>query len=401
MDDSVYSDFCAALEHEGRRRDLRALTRGEGATVTLGGRMLADFSSNDYLGLSRHPALIARARAWTEQAGTGAGSSRLVAGTLELHARIEEKLARFKRSEAALVMGSGYQTNASVLAALLDRHVLGAPPLVFSDRLNHASIHFGCAAAGVGEIRFRHGDLGHLEDQLRRREAEKGRRFILSETVFSMDGDRADVGGLVALAERFGAFLYLDEAHATGILGPGGRGLAADYAERVDLVMGTFSKAMGSYGSYVACSQAIRDYLVNRCGGFIYSTALPPPVLGAIDAALDLMPELDAERAYVAERSAWLRTRIAEAGLSAGASSTQIVPVVVGDDRRAMDGARALEAAGLLAVAIRSPTVPRGTARIRLSLGAAHKPEAIAALAASLPRILADSSVASSAPVVV
>ena len=193
-------------------------------------------------------------------------------------------------------MASGFQTNAAVLQALFDRSVLGAEPLVFADRLNHASMHFGCQAAGVRQIRYRHCDAAHLGELLSQYQADDRPKFILTESVFSMDGDVAPLAEIAALAREHGAFLIVDDAHATGILGEGGSGLSGD----ADIVIGTFSKALGGFGGFVACSETLRDYLVNRCGGIIYSTALPPPVLGAIDAALDLVPGMDEERAHVA-----------------------------------------------------------------------------------------------------
>ena len=233
------------LDRGGRRRRLRPVDRRADGLLEIEGRSLLDFSSNDYLGLARHPALIERARAFTERWGAGAGASRLVCGNLLPFVAVEEKLARGKQAEAALVFVSGFQANASVLPALFDVKVLGAEPLVYCDKLNHASLIQGCLAAGVRQIRFRHNDLDHLEQLLAQHQGETRPRFIVTETVFSMDGDRVDLTGLRALAERYGAFLYLDEAHATGVLGDGGFGLAKGLAGPRCLVMGTFSKALG------------------------------------------------------------------------------------------------------------------------------------------------------------
>ncbi len=222
------------------------------------------------------------------------------------------------------------------------------------------------------QIRFRHNDLDHLERLLEERADEPGHRFILTESVFSMDGDEADVVRLAGIAERFGAFLYLDEAHATGVLGPGGMGLSGLAPGRVDLVMGTFSKALGSMGGYVAGSKAMIDYLTGAASGFVYATALPPPVLGAIDAALDLVPGMDAERAHLRRLSERLRAALRDLGADAGASTTQIVPAIVGEEAPTLELSRRLEAGGVLAVGIRPPTVPRGSSRIRFALSAAH-----------------------------
>lgn len=378
--DALWTAALARWEEEGRRRRLRSVARLGGGRIRVGGRELWDFSSNDYLGLAHHPALAEGAKAFARRWGTGAAGSRLVTGNLEPFEEVERRIAELKGKEAALVFPSGWQTNASLLPALLDERFLGRPPLVFADKLNHASIHHGCRAAGVRQIRYRHLDLDHLEALLVRHQGEKAARFIVSETVFSMDGDRADVAGLAALATRHGAFLYLDEAHATGVLGPKGAGLAAGI-EGVDLVMGTFSKALGSQGGYVACSAALRDFLVNRGGGFVYSTGIAPSTLGAIDAALRIAPTLDAERRALQEMAGSLREAFHAAGLDTGGSSTQIVPLILGDDGRVRSLARKLEEAGFLGVPIRPPTVPEGGSRIRLSLSAVHSPEAVTELA--------------------
>jgi 8-amino-7-oxononanoate synthase len=222
----------------------------------------------------------------------------------------------------------------------------------------------------VRPTRFRHNDLAHLEELLEGQPDAMQPRVIVTETVFSMDGDRADVAALSALAEKYRAFLYLDDAHATGVLGPGGFGLA--HGLRQGLAMGTFSKGLGGFGAYAACSLSLRDYLVNRCRGVIYATALPPAVLGAMDAALDLLPSLDGDRARVAAHADRFRSALNAAGLDTGASSTQIVPLILGSEDRALRMARQLEAEGFLALAIRPPTVPVGSSRIRFSFSALH-----------------------------
>lgn len=366
----------ADLDAAGRRRVLRPVVPqgAHAGIVERAGKPLINLAANDSLGLSRHPALIARAQDWAERFGVGATASRLVCGTFTAHADLEERLAALKGTEAALIFNSGFQANAGVLAALCGSEATGGAPLVYTDRLNHASMHEGLQTAGVRQIRFRHNDLGHLSDLLRRDAATHGPRFIVTESVFSMDGDRADLQGLVDLAEEHDAFLYVDEAHATGVLGARGGGLTAapGVRGRVDLVMGTFGKALGSFGAYVACSRTVRDWLVSRCAAFIYSTALPPPVLGAIDAALDLLPELEAERARVLGHAERVRAALKGLGIDTLDSSTHIVPAILGDERAALAAQARMEEAGVLAIAIRPPTVPQGTSRLRLSLSAAH-----------------------------
>ncbi|MPS26322.1 8-amino-7-oxononanoate synthase [Pigmentiphaga sp.] len=378
--DSLFAQELDRAARRQTRRRLRTAATARGGHVMFEGREALDFSSNDYLGLAGHPALAERVSDWTARHGAGARASRLVSGNLDLHEAVEAKLARFKGTEAALLFASGWQANAAVLPALL--RVAGqGEPLVFCDRLNHASLHHGCQAAGVRQIRFRHNDLDHLDALLAERAGQPGVRLIATESVFSMDGDRADVAALCQVAERHGAFVYLDEAHATGVLGPRGAGLASLGGGRVDLAMGTFSKAMGSFGAYVAGSRQLCDYLVNTCSGFIYTTALPPPVLAAIDAALDLVPGMDDERRRLAGLGDGLRRALADQGLETGASSTQIVPAIVGEAGAALALSDGLRERGLLAVAIRPPTVPAGTSRLRIALSAAHGEEDVARLA--------------------
>ncbi|HUC62063.1 MAG TPA: pyridoxal phosphate-dependent aminotransferase family protein [Alphaproteobacteria bacterium] len=370
--DPLLKRHLEGLKRLHRFRSLRAGAPAAPGRVARDGRELLDFSSNDYLGLARHPKLVEAARHAAARWGTGAGASRLVTGTSELHEAIEVKLARLKGTEAALIFPSGFQTNATVIPALLRRDLLEAEPLVFADALMHASMHQGCRAAGVKPILFRHNDLGHLETLLAEQAARPAARFILAESLYSMDGDCADVPALATLAERYGAFLYLDEAHATGVLGPNGMGLAGTAPGRVPLIMGTFSKALGSSGAFVACSNALRDYLVNRCAGFVYSTALAPPALGAVEAALDLAPQLGAARAHLMKQATRLRAAFQSLGLDTGRSASQIVPALLGAEETALALSASLEARGMLAVAIRPPTVPPGTSRLRFSLSAAH-----------------------------
>ena len=382
--DTLLQQKLAALDAAHRRRRLRPVSCLDGRMRDAGGRLLIDASSNDYLGLSQHPLVKARAAEWAARHGAGAPASRLVTGTREITLAVEEKLAAFKGCEAALLFSSGFQANATVIPALAG--VMGGAAgkvgagdtanatALFSDALNHASIVHGCRAARAQTQVFRHNDLGHLDDLLRGYAGKPGRKLILTESVFSMDGDRADLPALVALAERHGAALYVDEAHASGVLGPQGRGLAAQCAESgggVDIVMGTLGKAFGAFGAYVAGSRALIDWLVNGCPGFIYTTALPPAVLGAVDAALDLIPGMDREREQLARNSQRLRDALALRNYDTLNSTTQIVPAVIGSEADALAAARRLEDAGILAVAIRPPTVAPGTSRLRLTLNSA------------------------------
>lgn len=376
---SLGSHLAAALDRLGARHERRRLMATEiiaPSRLSRSGKSLLDFASNDYLGLARHPLLSERSAKWGARFGSGSGASRLVTGTSEACLELEARVAKFKGTEAALLFASGWQLNAAVLAALLK-----ASPgsLLFTDRLVHASLHAG--AAGHRQIRFRHNDLAHLEQLLERHAGERGPRLIVTESVFSMDGDRVDLERLAAIAKRHDAFVYVDEAHATGVLGPGGGGLSKASPRSADLVMGTFSKAMGSFGAYVAGSQLLIDYLVNCCSGFIFSTALPPSVLGAIDAAIELVPAMDKEREILAAHGAHLRARLSEGGLDVADSSTHIVPVVVGSAEETLKLAEGLMSDGLLAAAIRPPTVPQGTSRLRVALRATHRTEDVDLLA--------------------
>lgn len=375
--DARFTDALNTIAARGQLRRLTPTALKADGRVERGGQTLRDFSSNDYLGLALHPELRDRANAWTSRYGAGSGSSRLVTGTSEAHLALETRIAAFKGTEAALLFASGWQANAAVIPALL----AAAPgAAVFTDKLIHASMHAGCAAAGVRQHRFRHNDLDHLESLLTAKGTDAPARIILTESVFSMDGDVVDMPRLAALAKAHDAFLFIDEAHATGVLGPKGAGLSATVPGGADLVMGTFSKAMGSFGAYVAGSQLLCDYLINSSSGFIFSTAPPPAVLGAIDAALDLVPAMDRERAHLAALAEALRTELAGLDISTGDSTTQIVPVLVGEAEAAMALSAALTEKGLLAAAIRPPTVPPGTSRLRIALRATHSEGDIAAL---------------------
>jgi 8-amino-7-oxononanoate synthase len=370
--DDALDEQLGHLSAASRLRRLRPVSAFGPRLRLPDGRVLIDASSNDYLGLSQHPEVKERAIAWTRRHGAGARASRLVTGTLDAVLELEDKLARFKGKEAALILNSGFQANSTVLPALFA--LAGPGPLaVFTDRLNHASLHQGCRAAGVNQIRFRHNDLAHLERLLQ--DHRQARRFIVTESVFSMDGDRSDVAALARLARAHDAVLYIDEAHATGVLGPQGRGLAAEAHGPDVVVMGTLGKALGGAGAYLAGSRRLIDYLVNRCAGFLYSTALPPAAYGAADAALDLVPGMEAERALLARRGERLRAALQARGIDTLASTTQIVPAVLGAEQAALDAQRRLEEADVLAVAIRPPTVPRGASRLRFSLSAALSDE--------------------------
>ena len=351
-----------------RTRVLRPAHLLPGGRLVRDGRELLDFASNDYLGLALHPLLAERSCHYAREYGAGAGASRLITGTMPQHEAVEAKVAAFKGSEAALLFASGWQANAALIPALAKAAPATA---IFADELVHNSIHAGCRAARATTHFFRHNDCDHLAQLLAEHGGTADARLIVTESVFSMDGDRADLTRLNALAATHDALLYVDEAHATGVFGPRGAGLSAEHPGNA-LVMGTFSKALGGFGAYLACPALVRDYMVNMCAGLIFSTAPPPAVLGAMDAALELVPQMDAQRAHLAALGERLRQGLAALGFDTLASSTQIVPLVLGPEQAALAMGEHLLAAGLAALPIRPPTVPNGTSRVRIALRATH-----------------------------
>jgi 8-amino-7-oxononanoate synthase len=328
--ESRFNDYCTGLESSGRRRTLSVDVAHDGRPI------VADFSHNDYLGFAQDPALIEAGHAAAQRYGIGSTGSRLLSGNLPPHVALELAIALAKGTEAALIFNSGYQANSSALAALLDAKVLGAEPLVFSDRLNHASLHHACQLMNVRQIRYRHNDMQHLRELLIDHREETRPKFIVAETVFGMDGDMLDMPALVELADEFDAFLYLDEAHATGVVGYRGYGLTSGHMQGKSssrgVAMGTFSKALGAAGAYIACSTAVRDYLINRCTGFIYSTAPSPAVIGAVLAAWECLPQMDTQRAQLLQRAQDLRSRLHAQGFDTGTSATHIIPLIVGTE---------------------------------------------------------------------
>ncbi len=364
-------DWKEFLEERERLQLIRRLSPSEerrpGVAVR-GGREYVDFSSNDYLGLSSHPALVAAARGALERFGMGAGASRLMSGNLSIHHALEEEVAAFKCAEGALVFNSGYQANLGIIPALF-----GRGDLVLADRFCHASQLDGALLSRATLLRFRHNDPGHLSDLLGKHRGRYRRCLVMTESVFSMDGDRAPLSSLVEISRGYRCLLMVDEAHATGVFGPQGRGLieAEGLAGQVDLVMGTFSKALGGFGGYLAASRTVVDYLVNSARSFIYSTALPAPVIAANLAALRLCLSGEADGAELLRRASAFRDTLRAEGWVVGGDS-QIVPVVVGDSGRAVSLSGYLADRGFLVLPVRPPTVPEGSARLRFSLTSAH-----------------------------
>jgi 8-amino-7-oxononanoate synthase len=366
----------AELRDRGLYRRLRLIEGPQGPQVLLGGEQVLLLCSNNYLGLADHKRVREAAAEAAIRWGAGSGASRLISGNMEPHRRLERGLARFKGYESALLFGSGYLANTGTIAALA-----GKGEVVFSDELNHASIIDGCRLAAAETFVYRHADLDHLAWGLER--AGERASLIVSDGIFSMDGDVAPLPGLVELARRHGARLMVDEAHATGALGPGGRGsvAAAGLSDEVDLVVGTLGKALGSYGAYVCADTEVVDYLLNRARPFVFSTALPPASVGAAQAALELLESEPQRVECLRANAAALRAGLAAEGLAVGCSETQIVPLAVGDAERTMRLCEAILEAGIFAQGIRPPTVPEGSSRLRFTVMATHEPAELRAAA--------------------
>jgi 8-amino-7-oxononanoate synthase len=360
----------AELEQEGLRRRLRLISGPQGPRVLLDERPVLLLCSNNYLGLADHPRVRKAAAEAAMRWGVGAGASRLVSGTMTVHRRLEERIAEWEGAQACVLFGSGYLANLGVVGALV-----GEGDTVFSDELNHASLIDGCRLSKAQVVVYRHLDTEHLAWSLRRHGAH-GRRLIATDAVFSMDGDIAPLAEIVELAREHGARTMVDEAHATGLLGPGGRGAvaAAGLQGEVDVVVGTLSKSLGSYGAYVCASEQMTDLLINTARSLIFSTAPGPPAVAGALAALDLLQEHPhrVERLHAAARA--LRGALAEEGFPVAPGEMPIVPVIVGEERDTMRLCQAALERGVFAQGIRPPTVPAGTSRLRLAAMATHTP---------------------------
>jgi 8-amino-7-oxononanoate synthase len=354
-------------------RKLRRVEGDQGPTLLLDGREVVNFSSNNYLGLANHPVLAEAAKAAIDRYGCGSGASRLISGNMTLHEELERKIAELKGTEAALVFNSGFQANTGILSTLV-----GEGDVIFSDALNHASIIDGCRLSRAKIFVYGHCDLGQLEQKLKMA-PHGGRRLIVTESLFSMDGDEAPLVDIVGLAERYGAMVMVDEAHATGVYEPNGAGLIGKLGlgEGVFVQMGTLGKALGGFGAYVAGSKALRDLLINRCRSFIFTTALPPAVMAMGIAAIDLVKKEPQRRLALSDNCERLRIGLSGLGYSLGSGRRQILPLIVGNARRCMKLSQRLLDRGVFAQGIRPPTVPPGTSRLRITLMATHTEEQI------------------------
>jgi len=372
-----------SLDAQHRTRSCPAVAGQSRAALTVDAEPLISFSSNDYLGLAGHPALASAAAAAIARSGFGASASRLVSGDLPEHRELEAALSTFLGVDAVLLFPSGYQTNLGVLPALA-----GPGDLVLCDHANHASTIDACRLSRARLSFYRHLDVSSAEKRLLALAPAARRKVIVTESLFSMDGDIAPLADLSALATKHGAALLVDEAHAIGALGPGGRGLCHEAGVTPDILVGTLGKAFGAAGGFAAGSATLRKYLINRSRAFIFSTAPPPPVAAAALAALDIIrgDEGQARRDALASRALQLRARLSQQ--SSGSTRSPILPIILGTDQAAVDASRVLRTRGFFVQPIRPPTVPEGAARLRITLSASHRPSDVDSLAQSLALLI-------------
>ena len=362
-----YRSELETLKKEHRLRTLQPVQAEESKRhLTSEGRHYLNFCSNDYLGLSTHPELIRRSCEAAGRYGTSSSSSRLVSGSLDIHHQLEERIAALYGVEGCLLFGTGYQANISILPALTDRQ-----DLILADRLVHHSLIQGALLSRADFRRFRHNDCDHLEDLLRgfRESSPRAECWVVTESLFSMDGDVAPLDDMIQLCRRYGARLMVDDAHAFGVWGRSGLGYGAG-KEGIDLLIGTLGKAGGGYGAFVLGSALYRDYLINRCGGLIYTTAPPPPQIAAAEAAFELIPQLDDRRDHLKLQITRLFEGLNQLGLETGAGRSQIIPILLDNEKEALELAGRLRERGIFVQAIRPPTVRRS--RIRLTLTSEH-----------------------------
>jgi 8-amino-7-oxononanoate synthase len=364
-------EFLKEKQESGLLRNLRPVSSRHKGRIRVEDKEYIDFSSNDYLGLSGHPRLIKAAKNAIDEFGTSSSASRLLSGDLTLHHLLEEKIAQFKNKEAALVFNSGYQGNLGIISTLFTKG-----DCIFSDRLNHTSIIDGILLSGARFFRFHHNDGRHLESLLKKERARYRKALIITETVFSMDGDKCLLKDLVSLKEKYNCEIMVDEAHATGIFGASGSGIVEEQGlqAQVDFIMGTFSKALGGFGAYLAASRKTVLYLINTCRSFIYSTALPPGVISADLESIALIEDEPDRRKRLLESAGYFRDALKGSGFDVRGDS-QIVPVIIGDNLKAVEFAACLREKGYWVLPIRPPTVARGQERLRFSLTCYHTKE--------------------------
>jgi predicted pyridoxal phosphate-dependent acyltransferase len=362
------NDELERLKREGLYRELKIIEGEEGAKVRIGGREVILLSSNNYLGLASHPEIKKAAVLAIERYGCGSGASRLISGTMELHKELEDKIASFKKTESAILFNSGYTANLGVISS-----ICGKGDVIFSDKLNHASIIDGCLLSGAELKRYPHKDIDALDKTLKKSSGFK-KRLIVTDGIFSMDGDIAPLKEIVQLAKRHSAILMVDDAHATGILGENGRGTGEYFGleDDIDIVMGTLSKAVGSFGGFVAGRKELIEFLINRARSFIYTTSLPPSVIASSIAAIDIIERGDDLRDSLWKNVGYLKEGLKDMGFDIMESESQIIPIFVGDTHKAVEMSQMLLKEGVFVQGIRPPTVPKGKSRLRAAVMATH-----------------------------
>jgi len=375
-----------AIRERGTYRRMRVLHGVAGPRMRVDGHPVLLFAGSNSLDLAGHPEVVEAASRAASEWGCAAGGSRLINGNLTLHEELEQELGKWVNTPSALTFATGYMANVGVIPALV-----GEGDVVVSDALSHASIIDGCRLSRADVKVFPHGDLDALESLLRRAASTRHRVLLAVDGVYSMDGDMAPLDGMVELAKRWGAFVLLDDAHGTGTLGPGGRGTAAHFgvSDRVDVHVGTLGKALGSFGAFVAGSHSLRDLLLNTARSFIFSCALAPPQVAAAGAALRVLEREPWRPARLQQNAARLRSRLAEAGISTAPSTTHIVPVVIGENDATMEICERLLERGYYAQGIRHPSVPAGSARLRLTPMATHTEDELDGLAQAVVETIA------------
>ena len=382
--DQLFFNSILDLKKKNLDRRLRLLTKIDAVKVRYKQKTLLNFSSNDYLGLSQNKTIKNYTINIIKKYGIGSGSSRLVSGNFDFHEKTEKELAKKKKSEAAIIFSTGYLANYSILSSIFNSNIFKKNPIVFSDKLNHQCIYEGCKNKDIKFLRFHHNDMNHLEYLLKKNKFKSNPKFILSETVFSMDGDFADIESLVKLKKKYNSFLFLDEAHATGIYGDNGFGLSLKFSNDIDCVTGTFSKAFGSFGAYISCSKNLKSFLINKCPGFIYSTALPFSLLASIYSSIKMIPKLKNERKKLIKNSFYLREILKRENFNIGNSQTNIIPIIIGDSKKTISISKGLERKGFYVVPIRPPSVPLNSSRLRISISSCHSQNNIKKLFNSL-----------------
>lgn len=383
----MLNTFCKetidTLEQKKLKRQLRCLDNAQGPKIILDGREVLNFCSNNYLGLANDERLINAAKQSLDTGGFGSGASRLVCGNMSAHEQLEEKLATFKGTEAALVFSTGYMANVGIISSLFNRD-----DCIFSDRLNHASIIDGIRLSQADFKRYPHNDMGALEEMLKKSQGHR-QRIIITDSVFSMDGDIAPLDKIVSLAKKYDCLTMIDEAHGLGVMGEKGKGVVEHFGleNQIDIQMGTLSKAAGSFGAYCCGSREFITYLTNKARSFIYTTAMPPSVAAASTCAISIIENESSLRDQLWNNTYYMHQRLKEMGFNILNTQTPIVPIIIGDNDKTVLFSQKLLEEGIFVSAIRPPTVPHNTARLRLTVMASHTGEDLKFVLEQLERI--------------